>query len=205
MAVKVGSDPQFCKLTMLADSTNGGVDKYVAEHSLVYRPAPTILCEQMGMAVGLAMRVVPTASRAQSRQMAASTKKGHMSGQAKGHGVGEDAMGSDEMSHVTNEDGEEEDDDDGGDDDYLDEEDLLHSLEQRLEALTAEKDQLASANEDLQKKCCTLIAKEKSLQSSQNSAIKSSAIDSLHLDADQLQEKERHFRDTLELIVEGDV
>lgn len=121
---------------------------------------------------------------------------------SKGFRNGDDGDDDDDMSRVT--------DDSSNDGDEVTEEDKLKSLLDTFESLKDEKNELLNMNQDLQKRCVTVLQKEKSLQvqnttkGSSTPAKEGTAAEILHhLDAEQLAEKEKLFNDTLELIFES--
>lgn len=96
---------------------------------------------------------------------------------------------------------------DSGDEFGLDE-DYHESMARRLYELEGEKERLVSANVDLQRRAALLVAREKMMQG-QNSTAKTAAeaaqqaFADAELMVDQMLEKEKQFREVLQLVVEG--
>lgn len=88
-------------------------------------------------------------------------------------------------------------------DQEVDEEQLIEERKKELELLTAEKEELLKANEELQKKASLLLAREKAAQGVVKNA--SETQQDLEVGMDHQHEREKQFHEVLQLIVEGRV
>jgi hypothetical protein len=198
LAVKYGPSPKFSKLTMINCNVEleSLLKSYLKAHNCLFRKCTTEICNVMRGVCGLALSV-PLHLHDQSPDNKHTRMKDHHHH----HAHKRDANGDDddEFSRVTDESSLE--------DEETSEEEIIKNLLEELEGLRDEKTELTTANQELQKRCVTIIQKEKSLQIANTSKAPSAPAAAAgeavhHLDAEQYAEKEKLYNDTLELISE---
>ena len=235
LAIKRGKQPKFSKLTMISSSADdeallsafiqsGSAGAEQGETVSEYRAAPQSIIASMGgcpsgLLMDIAKATVITNSAEDTNALASlDLNIGSPGGERNEEfALGDEAFTQDNMSQMMSPSGNFEMGYDGtegqerfslsehGGDAY-DEEESIQYLTDRLAELESERDDLIVVNNDLHKKCCALLAREKLLEGGKKSSgedTANTATTDLELLSEQLMEKEKQFRDNLHIIQEA--
>jgi len=186
LAIRIGDNPLFSKLTMLSCSFEHepALQPFLnSKKNSVYKPAPPEIASLIGGHAGILLEVNEAINSYREKRMSPQNSASDLKNFAASPGS--------PGSYRSNNDSPR------SDDDY--EENTMEDLIVEQKNLSDERDELLAKNVALQKKAAVLLAREKVLQGPGKGP--SEAADEQTVD--QTQEKEKQYIDTVQLIVEG--